>query len=63
MASHHFVGSFVGSSRTGTNRNQHSRAGDGAMALNDTFIKNAKHSGKPAGDKHSDGGGLYRTIH
>ena len=33
------------------------------MALNDTFIKNAKHSGKPAGDKHSDGGGLYRTIH
>ena len=30
------------------------------MALNDTFIKNsAKPSGKPAGDKYSDGGGLY----
>ena len=27
------------------------------MALNDTFIKNStKHSGRPAGDKHSDGG-------
>ena len=32
------------------------------MALTDTFIKNAKHSGKPAGDKHSDGGGLYLHI-
>ena len=32
------------------------------MALNDTFIKNAKHSGKAAGDKHSDGGGLYLHI-
>ena len=32
------------------------------MALNDTFIKNAKHSGKPAGDKHSDGGGLYLHV-
>ena len=30
------------------------------MALTDTFMKNAKHSGKPAGDKHSDGGGMYR---
>lgn len=32
------------------------------MSLNDTFIKQAKHSGKPAGDKHSDGGGLYLHI-
>lgn len=32
------------------------------MALTDTFIKNAKHSGKPVGDKHSDGGGLYLHI-
>jgi integrase len=33
------------------------------MALNDTFIKNStKHSGKPAGDKHSDGGGLYLHV-
>ncbi len=29
------------------------------MALTDTFIKNAKHSGSAAGDKHSDGGGMY----
>ena len=32
------------------------------MALSDTFVKQAKHSGKPAGDKHSDGGGLYLHI-
>jgi integrase len=33
------------------------------MALNDTFIKNGtKWSGKPAGDKHNDGGGLYLHI-
>ena len=33
------------------------------MALNDTFIKNStKHSGKPAGDKHSDGGGMYLLV-
>ncbi len=32
------------------------------MALTDTFIKKAKHSGKPAGDKHTDGQGLYLHI-
>lgn len=32
------------------------------MPLTDTFAKQAKHSGKPAGDKHSDGGGLYLHI-
>ena len=32
------------------------------MALTDTFIKNTKHSGKAAGDKHSDGQGLYLHI-
>ena len=32
------------------------------MALSDTFCKNTKWSGKPAGDKHSDGGGLYLHI-
>lgn len=32
------------------------------MALTDTFAKNTKHSGKPAGDKHSDGHGLYLHI-
>lgn len=33
------------------------------MALNDTYIKNStKFSGKPSGDKHSDGGGLYLHV-
>ncbi|WP_051603211.1 tyrosine-type recombinase/integrase [Simplicispira psychrophila] len=32
------------------------------MALSDTFIKSAKHSGKSVGDKHSDGQGLYLHI-
>lgn len=32
------------------------------MALTDTFTKNTKHSGKPAGDKHADGGGMYLLI-
>ena len=33
------------------------------MPLNDTFIKNStKWSGKPAGDKHSDGFGLYLHV-
>jgi integrase len=32
------------------------------MALTDTFVKNSKHSGKPAGDKHADGGGMYLLV-
>ena len=32
------------------------------MPLNDTAIRQAKHSGKPSGDKHSDGGGLFLHI-
>ena len=32
------------------------------MALTDTFTRNIKHSGRPAGDKHSDGGGLYFHV-
>ena len=32
------------------------------MALNATFVKNEKHSGSPAGDKHADGGGMYLLI-
>lgn len=32
------------------------------MPLNNTFIKNAKWSGKPAGDKHGDGFCLYLHI-
>jgi len=32
------------------------------MALTDTFVKNVKHTGSPAGDKHSDGGGMYLLV-
>lgn len=32
------------------------------MALTDTFTKQVKHSGKPAGDKHTDGNGLYLLV-
>lgn len=32
------------------------------MALTDTFIRLVKWSGAKAGDKHSDGGGLYLLI-
>ena len=42
-------------SKTDTNKRQ-------AVALTDTFTRNTKHSGAPAGDKHSDGGGLYLHI-
>ena len=32
------------------------------VALTDTFTRNTKYTGKPAGDKHSDGGGMYLHI-
>ena len=32
------------------------------MALTDTFVKNTKHTGKPTGDKYTDGGGMYLLI-
>lgn len=32
------------------------------MALTDTFVKKTKHSGRPAGDKHADGGGMYLLV-
>ena len=32
------------------------------MALTDTFVKNVKSTGKPAGDKHTDGGGMYLLV-
>ena len=32
------------------------------MALTDTFVKNTKHTGRQAGDKHADGGGMYLLI-
>lgn len=32
------------------------------MKLKDTFVKNAKHSGAPSGDKYSDGDGMYLLV-
>jgi integrase len=32
------------------------------MALNDTFIRHVKHTGALAGDKHTDGQGLYLLV-
>lgn len=32
------------------------------MPLTDTFTKNAKHTGTTAGDKHTDGGGMYLLV-
>ncbi len=32
------------------------------MPLTDTFVKQIKHSGRPAGDKHSDAQGLYLHV-
>jgi len=32
------------------------------MALTDTFVKQVKPSGAPAGDKHTDGGGMYLLV-
>lgn len=32
------------------------------MALADAFVRQVKHTGKPAGDKHTDGGGMYLLV-
>ena len=32
------------------------------MALTDTFVKQVKPTGSPAGDKYSDGGGMYLLV-
>ena len=32
------------------------------MPLTDTFAKNIKHTGTSAGDKHTDGGGMYMLV-
>jgi integrase len=34
----------------------------GYMALTDTFAKNIKHTGTPAGDKCTDGGGMFLLV-
>ena len=32
------------------------------MALTDTFVRQVKHSGKPTGDKYTDGAGMYLLV-
>jgi len=32
------------------------------MALTDTFVRQVKHLGKPAGEKYADGGGMYLLV-
>ena len=32
------------------------------MALTDTFVKQVKHTGNAAGDKHRDGAGMYLHV-
>ncbi|MDB5957530.1 integrase arm-type DNA-binding domain-containing protein [Ramlibacter sp.] len=32
------------------------------MALTDTFVRQVKHTGKPAGDKHTDSAGMYLLV-
>ena len=32
------------------------------MALTDTFIRQVKHSGAPAGDRYADGGNMYLLV-
>ena len=32
------------------------------MALADTFLEQVKLSGKPSGDKHTDGNGMYLLV-
>jgi integrase len=36
--------------------------GGANMALTDTFVRQVKHTGNAAGDKHTDGGGMYLLV-
>jgi integrase len=62
MTYQHFVGIFVGTRQKRLKRHARYQQSGGNMALTDTFVKNTKHTGKPSGDKHSDGHGLYLHI-
>jgi hypothetical protein len=53
-----FLGTFVGTFKFIKIKYQHG----GLMALTDTFIRQVRHSGAPAGDKHSDGGGMHLLV-
>ena len=54
---------FYGTSN-GTNRYRkfRYRQTGAIMALTDTFVRTVKHTGKSAGDKHTDGGGMYLLV-
>ena len=59
MTYQHNVGTFNGISKYQQSRYQQTGA---AMALTDTFAKNVKPTGSSAGDKHTDGQGLYLHV-
>ena len=59
MRYQHFLGISVGTSQIPEERYQ--QTGD-EMPLTDTFIKQVKHTGAPAGDKHTDGQGLFLLV-
>jgi integrase len=46
---------FAGTSKSDTSKR-------GNMALTDTFVKQIKHTGSAAGDKHTDGGGMFLLV-
>jgi hypothetical protein len=54
----HILGTFVGTFKSTKIKYQHG----GFMALTDTFIRQMRHSGAPAGDKHTDGGGMHLLV-
>ena len=63
MTYRHFGGIYDGTFRNPSFKSQKYRQLEVCMALTDTFIKNStKHSGKPAGDKYADGGGMYLLV-
>ena len=41
--------------------NRHTAKGEN-VPLTDTFARNIKHTGASAGDKHTDGGGMYKLV-
>jgi integrase len=60
MTYRHFGGIFGGISKY--RHFTYRQAGD-FMPLSDTFLRNStKHSGAPAGDKHTDGAGMYLLV-
>lgn len=55
-------GTFDGSADTDKQRYRQNTDLGADMALTDTFVRQVKHSGASAGDKHADGGGMYLLV-